>query len=299
MPLPRQSARRHLPKFDCVLESGEALRVKYGQGPEPHAEVAATRLLRALGFGADRVSLVKRLRCHGCPTFPFVTLHAVSAVRAAGWYQRLVDYDQHVEFEWVAVERRLVGTPIALPGQEGVTWHELGTIRDARRAHVDAFRLLAVFLAHWDNKSENQQLLCLPDATLGRTVSTTSCAQPFLYISDAGATFGPRKVDLDGWRRAKIWRDRAKCLVSMEDLPYAGATFNPVRISEEGRSLLASHLERLSSRTDRDAPCLGPVSGIRRAFARGVAGRVSEEGAGDCRRTALPGPRDLSIDTRC
>ena len=33
----------------------------------------------------------------------------------------------------------------------------------APRAHVDALRLLAVFLAHWDNKAENQRLVCLSE----------------------------------------------------------------------------------------------------------------------------------------
>ena len=30
------------PKFDCVLESGEEIRIKYGNGPEVPAEAAAT-----------------------------------------------------------------------------------------------------------------------------------------------------------------------------------------------------------------------------------------------------------------
>ena len=30
---------------------------------------------------------------------------------------------------------------------------------DAPRAEVDAFRILAAFLAHWDNKSQNQRLV--------------------------------------------------------------------------------------------------------------------------------------------
>ena len=47
------------PKFECVFEGGEVLKVKYGRNPEIHTEVAATRLLRALGAGADRMYLVE------------------------------------------------------------------------------------------------------------------------------------------------------------------------------------------------------------------------------------------------
>ena len=54
------------PKFECELADGEVVKVKYS-GPEPYGEVAASRLLRALGFAADHVSFVKRVRCYGCP----------------------------------------------------------------------------------------------------------------------------------------------------------------------------------------------------------------------------------------
>ena len=65
------------PKFDCVLDNGDEIRVKYGRTPEIPSEVAAARLLRSLGFGADEVMLVPRLRCHGCPAMPFITMKAV------------------------------------------------------------------------------------------------------------------------------------------------------------------------------------------------------------------------------
>src|SRR5712691_3596235 len=40
------------PKFDCMLPDGEVVKVKYGHNSaEVFAEVAATRLLAALGFG--------------------------------------------------------------------------------------------------------------------------------------------------------------------------------------------------------------------------------------------------------
>jgi hypothetical protein len=66
-------------------------------------------------------------------------------------------------------------------------------------------------------------------------------------MQDLGATFGPRKVDYLGWKHAPIWRDKSGCAVSMSHLPYRGATFSDVTISEEGRALLASKLAALTA----------------------------------------------------
>jgi hypothetical protein len=228
-------------KFTCALPSGELLRVKYA-GAEPHGEVAASRLLLALGFGADRVGFVRRVRCRGCPWAPFATMAAVTLAQAEGLYERVARRDQEIEFDWVAVERSFESEQIRTAEVEGWTFEELAKVSTASPVHADALRLLSVFLAHWDNKSENQRLVCLsggPDAR-GR------CARPFAMLQDVGATFGPRKVDLDSWREAAIWRDRARCEVGMEDMPHGGATFVPVRISEGGRQFLARALRSLS-----------------------------------------------------
>lgn len=59
-------------KFDCVLETGHVVKVKYGRNSEVHAETAASTLLTALGYAADQVRIVPRLRCYGCPRYPFL-----------------------------------------------------------------------------------------------------------------------------------------------------------------------------------------------------------------------------------
>jgi hypothetical protein len=59
--------RGRLPKFTCEVAPGDNVKVKFGSGNgEVYAEVAATRLLWALGFGADRMYPV-RVLCRGCP----------------------------------------------------------------------------------------------------------------------------------------------------------------------------------------------------------------------------------------
>src|SRR4029079_17534543 len=92
------------PKFHCLLDRGTEIRAKYGRGEEIPAEAAATRLLKALGFGADNVALIERLRCYGCPREPFITLKIVEATKAQHVYEQVIDHDAYQEFEWTAVE---------------------------------------------------------------------------------------------------------------------------------------------------------------------------------------------------
>jgi hypothetical protein len=241
------------PKFDCILPGGEVVKVKYGRTPEIHAELAATRLLAALGFGADRMYLVPRLRCHGCPRDPFRTYRALGLARMDEAYNRRLDYDAFTEFEWVSVERRLDAPAIAAPGVEGWAFHELAAIDPAKggapRAHVDALRLMAAFLHHWDNKAENQRLVCLADL---RESGQGPCPAPLAVLNDVGATFGPSKVDLASWSARPVWSDVAGCGLSMKGMPHDGATFEDVRVTEEGRRFLAEKLGRLSERQVRD-----------------------------------------------
>ena len=113
----------------------------------------------------------------------------------------------------------------------------------APRAHVDALRLLAVMLSHWDNKSENQRLVCLSEKDWPEG---GKCSRPFAMLQDVGSAFGPRKVDLPEWEKAPLWLDRPSCTTSMDALPYHGATFTPVKITEAGRKHLGGLLLQLS-----------------------------------------------------
>jgi hypothetical protein len=239
------------PKFDCALVTGEVVKVKYGQNAELPAEAAATRLLAALGFGADRMYVIGRVRCYGCPPNPFRMQQAADLARGHKLLQKAVDYSTWTDFEWATIERELEAPEITAGGAKGWAWWELDQIDPARggatRAEVDAFRLMAVFLAHWDNKAANQRLVCLSGEPDGQR-----CRQPFAMIQDAGATFGPDKVNLDGWRSSSIWSDGARCRVSMKALPHRGATFEDVSISESGRRLLGERLAALTEEQIRE-----------------------------------------------
>jgi hypothetical protein len=234
-------------KFDCVLPDGEVVKVKYGYTGEIQAEIAATRLLTALGFGADYMYLVPRLRCYGCMRSPFYTNWVFDRVHARELLVRSIPDDAYSDFDSVSVERRFGGLPIAAGAREGWAWFELDTIDPSLQsgeAERDALRLAAMLVAHWDNKASNQRLVCLASAP----PAPSPCPRPFALINDLGATFGPNKVDLDHWKAAPIWSDRARCTVSMEQFPYSGSTFYSTTISEAGRQLIARQLTALSER---------------------------------------------------
>jgi len=254
-------ARGTTAKFDCVLPDGEVVKVKYGNTGEIHGEIAASRVLAALGFGADRMYMVPRLRCYGCVRTPYYTVMVLDYVHARERFVRSVPEDSYTDFEWVGVERRFEGAEIEAPDQDGWAWFELDSVdpsRGANRAERDALRLLAVLLAHWDNKAPNQRLMCLSPATTdagrapgsveGPALSSVEgpCARPFAYIHDLGATFGPNKMALNHWSKVPIWSDRGQCTVSMRQFPYHGGTFPDAQISEAGRQLIARQLAGLT-----------------------------------------------------
>jgi hypothetical protein len=234
-------------KFDCALPGGEQIRVKYGRSPEIPSEVASARLLHALGFGADNMMLVEKLRCYGCPVEPFLTMRTLGLAGAHDLYGKVMDKDSFRDFEWVAVERKHYGRAIETEKLEGWAFFELDLIDPkkggAPRAHVDALRLLAVMMAHWDNKSENQRLVCLSEKDWPEG---GKCSRPMAMLQDIGSAFGPRKVDLPKWEKTSLWADRGTCTATMDDLPYDGATFKPVKISDAGRTHLARLLQQLT-----------------------------------------------------
>lgn len=246
------------PKFDCELAGGEKVKVKYGRdNEEVVAEVAASRLLGALGFPTDRMYVVGRVRCFGCPADPFTALQCVNDGGSIESCFPGLDYDQYHEFDVAVIERPLDGRRIESTKERGWDWKELAKIDasagGATRAQIDALRLLAVFLNHWDNKAKNQRLVCLGEReSSGRDVDATPCERPLAMVQDLGATFGPFKLDLAKWSRIPIWSNAATCTVSMRALPYGGSSFADTRISEEGRRFLADRIGQLSAAQLRD-----------------------------------------------
>jgi hypothetical protein len=85
------------PKFECVLADGDQVKVKYGRdNGEVYAEVAASRLLWALGFGADAQYPVVVV-CRGCSRDPW---HDPAPAQGT------------ITFDPAIIEENFTGTPI-------------------------------------------------------------------------------------------------------------------------------------------------------------------------------------------
>ncbi len=226
-------------KFACALAPHDTVRIKYGEDNyEVAGVVAASRLLWALGFGADRWYPV-RVVCHGCSANPFHDKKAVPG---------------DTVFDMAALERPFGGKVLETHDDEGWSWTELALMaRDEdgrRRAQRDALKLLAVLMQHTDNKPQQQRLVCL-DAE--RAPPGAPCLAPFMYLHDVGLTFGkatalnraePSAVNLENWLKADIWENREKCVGNLPK-SFTGTLSDPV-ISEGGRRFLADLLQQLS-----------------------------------------------------
>jgi hypothetical protein len=235
------------PKFYCALASGEVVKVKYGEpNGEIPSEIAATRLLSALGFPTDRMYRVRSVRCRGCPPLPQQALQCLAEGAPETVCLQGASDSRVVTFAHAAIERPFPGRKIEAADDQGWVWYELEKIDPARGgsplAEVDALRLMAIVIAHWDNKGANQRLVC-PD---GQARPDGSCAQPLAIIQDLGAAFGPHRMDLQNWRRVPVWTDPRACQVSMATLPFRGATFADRQISEAGRQFALKLLRALS-----------------------------------------------------
>jgi hypothetical protein len=230
------------PKFTCKLPDGDEVKVKYGRdNGEVYAEVAATRLLWALGFGADHMYPV-RVKCKGCPLED-----AEAALSADDTY-----------FEAAAIERKMPGREIEDSKGPGWSWAELDNVDPERGgaplAHRDALKLLAVMLQHSDSKREQQRLICVSPGA-----PSTRCARSFMLISDLGRTFGkatlsnadkPTSVNLKEWDDVPIWQEPVGCRAHISK-SFSGTLDKPM-ISEPGRRFLAQLLGRLTDRQLRD-----------------------------------------------
>ena len=227
------------PKFACVIGSDDEVKVKFGgANGEVYGEVLATRLLWALGFGADRMYPVNVV-CRGCPDEFGGT--------------RLPNGDSR--FNPAVIERKMPGSEWPREGSSGWSWNELDEVHAsarAQRAHRDALKLLAVFLQHTDSKPQQQRVVCLPSQ---RVRTRGSCGVPFLMINDVGLTFGRANrtnaadtgsVNLVAWRETPVWKEPAGCTGNLPK-SFTGTLENPL-ISEDGRRFLAALLSQLSER---------------------------------------------------
>ena len=236
------------PKFDCAIDGDDEIRVKYGdENGEIYSEVAATRLLWALGFAADRVYPVKVV-CKGCPADPMKNPRKTSGSR---------------EFAAAVVERKLPGDEVELHSNSGWAWVELTfvdqTSGGAPLAQRDALKLLAAMIQHTDNKPQQQRLLCLDKVRGLQTQQDGRCMRPLMMINDLGKTFGratftngdgKSAANFEEWSKVPVWKGDKGCVARLSK-SFSGSLEDPV-IGEDGRKFLAGLLEQLTDRQLHD-----------------------------------------------
>ena len=229
------------PKFACVVKPDDELKVKYGaENGEVFAEVAATRLLWALGFPADRMYPV-RVECQGCPPDPQRNHRATRDL---------------VVFDPAAVERKMTGDLMESRPDSGWTWPELDLVDEsaggAALEQRDALKLLAVLIQHTDSKASQQRLLC-GSAQKHDAKSEEACAETWMMLQDLGVTFGRANLFNNGttgsanfekWSSTPVWAKGDRCVGNLAP-SQSGTLDNPI-IGEPGRKFLAGLLVRLS-----------------------------------------------------
>lgn len=234
----------HSPKFTCMIAPDDEVKVKFGrENGEVYGEVAATRLLWALGFGADAMYPVKVI-CHKCP------------LKLGGTPNGRLD---ELIFDPAAVERKMPGYGIVAKDLEGWSWAELDQMSasagGAPLAHRDGLKLLAALIQHTDSKPPQQRLVCLDHAWKGEG----TCGKPFMLINDLGLTFGKANalnrsdlgsVNFEEWSRLPVWKEKAGCVANLSG--SISGTLEYPRISEEGRVFLAGLLVQLTDKQLED-----------------------------------------------
>jgi hypothetical protein len=273
-------------KFDCRTGDGKVVKVRYGTvNGEVEGSVLASRLLWALGFGADRDYPV-RVTCRGCSTDP--------------WTKRAAVPGEQV-FDPATIEVKSDGHEMKAGNNEGWAWPELALVDEAyggaTRAQRDALTLLAVFMQHTDSKTVQQRLLCLP----GGMTSEGVCDKPFLMVHDVGLTFGhgnflnrttTGSVNFTEWARTPVWRDGEACVAHMSQSKTG--TLGDPHISDAGRQFLADLLVQLTDRQLRDLFEVARVDRRSRTPNRSVAPATIDEWV-----TAFKQKRDEIVNHTC
>ncbi len=260
------------PKFVCRIDNGapatgaaagaaakpDDVKVKYGlDNAEVYGEMLSTRLLWALGFGADRMYSV-RVVCRGCP-------ESIQANETLPSGERV--------FDPALIERKFPGREIETYANQGWAWWELDKVNPklggAPLAQRDALKLLAVFIQHSDSKPDQQRLACLdpetpkpaakPDeARHVEAPADARCEHPFMLVQDTGLTWGrtdiffhkENYVNLSRWADTTVWAPVPGCVGNLYR-PFLGTLERPP-ISEEGRQFLAGLMNQLTDAQIRD-----------------------------------------------
>lgn len=158
----------------------------------------------------------------------------------------------------------------------------------APRAEIDAFKLWLGFIDHGDTKTDNHKFACL-DSQRNGEMRVCKPGEAVFYVSDMGSTFGyssasEKKATLEGWRK----KDPIK--VSGGSCMTTAKSVGDANISEGGRQLLATGLQRLLDAEGRN----GTITKIFRASRNAERDQPAEQWTAEFVRKAK-----MIIDARC
>jgi hypothetical protein len=290
------------PRFYCKLDTGRVVSVSYGKNnPEVYSQVLGTRLLWALGFGADTAYPV-RIVCRNCPAQPFSVTDA----------RKHILIDEHgkarpmpstvkigtMTFYPATIVEPYPGTGI--DSREGWGWDDLSLVSaragGASRAQIDALKLLAVLMQHATNGPSEQRLTCLRPHSGHQPASVlkdpAACEKAFLYIEDLSSSFaggGPQAAQglvpsVQAWATTPIWKDAKKCRANLTPASdEEGGLQDPV-ISEAGRLQLLALLKRLDPSQVEEMFMASRVA-LRKEKVRTRSGKIREATVSDWTRT--------------
>jgi hypothetical protein len=242
------------PKFHCsvpgvVDQNGELIRYKVkphfkGQTKEKrngeiYGEFLSSRFSKALGFFADD-EWVADVTCPDC------------------------EKSLTSKFQGASFNPFQPAAGIELPLARGIDVKcnnkESGALADGLqkisggggdRAEIDAFKLWLAFIDHGDTKANNHKYACLD--SVKNPDGTRSCkpGQAVFYVSDMGSTFGYSSAS-EKKARLSSWRTKDPIKVSDGRCTSTAKSIGDANVSEAGRQLLASGLQRLIDAERRD-----------------------------------------------
>lgn len=246
------------PKFYCKTEKYGTVKVKYApknvleKNKEIFAEVASSRLLWSLGYGAD-IDVVMTVRCQGCTEDPWSSIAKTDTGPARTFFPATVE----IGFPGKKIKQE----GITDNKKQGVSWKEIGLIDpgltpDERKlvdAQRDGLRLVAALIQHGDNKTSQQKLMCTDKKGLRIENGQVVCDSTYVYIADVGATFGGAgnttgsgaKMSFNNWKSKCFWHKSSKPSNLKVELngSFTGTMDSP-NVTEAGRQFLMSQLVR-------------------------------------------------------
>lgn len=113
----------------------------------------------------------------------------------------------------------------------------------APRAEIDAFKLWLAFIDHGDTKTDNHKFACL-DSVKMENARTCKPGEAVFYVSDMGSTFGYATAS-EKKARLDIWRKKDPIKMTGSGCNTTAKSVGDTKISEAGRQLLATNLQRL------------------------------------------------------